>query len=59
MASVVDGVDFTGASLYGVDFTGTDLRKTTGLTERQLEGVSGLADELLPKSLRHRGKSWF
>lgn len=48
----LDGADFTGAILTATSFYGTDLRRTRGLTQSQLDAACGNAATKPPSGLR-------
>jgi len=50
--AIVDDADFTGATLAITSFKGTDLTKTVGLTQAQLDQACSDADTKVPASLK-------
>ena len=48
----LDGADFTGATLAITSFKGTDLTKTKGLTQEQLDSACSDADTKVPAGLK-------
>jgi uncharacterized protein YjbI with pentapeptide repeats len=50
--AILDNADFTGANLSITSFKGTDLTKTKGLTQAQLDTACGDADTKAPQGLK-------